>query len=488
MSLLEEIQQNILDIQDNIDICGLRNQRGMRPAEVVGSDRSSGIEREAPVFELDATHDPARRSFVEAANLAGADFPLQNLPFGIFRLEGGTVGRGGVAIGDKILDLAAAQAASLLSGTAETAAAAASRPKLNVLMALGNEPARALRARLADLLDTAGPERRKVEAMADRLLVPMAAATLELPTAIGDFTDFLTSSFHSERLAPSGKVTPNFKSMPIAYHSRASSVRVSGGTVTRPHGQWLDADGAPQFGPSLALDYELEVGAYIGMGNALGSPIALDAARSHIFGFCLLNDWSVRDVQRWESLPLGPFLAKSLSTSVSPWVITEAAMRPFRTAAFRRPEGDPAPLPYLASEREGDSGGYDLSLSSSLLTPRLRQAGQAPERVTSTNFKHMYWTFAQMVTHHASNGCNLMPGDLIGSGTTSGPTDESRACLAELTARGSKPLNLANGEARAWLEDGDEVIFRGRAERDGFVSIGFGECRGMIGKAVSWPD
>ncbi|SED31032.1 fumarylacetoacetate hydrolase [Rhizobiales bacterium GAS191] len=439
------------------------------------------------MLETDATHDPARRSFVETANLARADFPLQNLPFGIFRRQGDKAGRGGVAIGDQIFDLAAAREVSLFSGLAETAAVAACEPKLNALMALGNQPAQALRARLANLLDAEGPERRKLEAMADRLLVPMAEAVMELPTTIGNFTDFLTSSFHSERLAPSGKVAANFKSMPIAYHSRASSVRVSGGTVLRPHGQWLDEAGAPHFGPSLALDYELELGAYIGAGNALGSPIALDDARAHIFGYCLLNDWSVRDVQRWESNPLGPFLAKSLSTSVSPWVITEAAMRPFRTAAFARPQGDPAPLPYLASERERESGGFDLKLRASLLTPRLREGKQAPERVTSTNFKHMYWTLAQMLTHHASNGCNLMPGDLIGSGTTSGPTDQSRACLAEITTRGTKPLALPNGETRAWLEDGDEVIFRARAERQGFTSIGFGECRGTIGPAVAWP-
>jgi fumarylacetoacetase len=311
---------------------------------------------------------------------------------------------------------------------------------------------------------------------------------MELPTAVGNFTDFLTSSFHSERLAPAGKVAANFKSMPIAYHSRASSVRVSGGTIGRPHGQWLDGQGGVQFGPTQALDYELEVGAYIGPGNALGEPVGIEGAREQIFGYCLLNDWSVRDVQRWESVPLGPFLAKSLSTSVSPWVITEAALRPFRTAAFSRPPGDPAPLPYLASDRERDSGGFDLKLRASLLTPRMRASRHGPERITSTNFKHMYWTFAQMVAHHTSNGCNLMPGDIIGSGTTSGPSEESRACLAEITARGTKPLTLPNGETRAWLEDGDEVIFRAKAERQGFTPIGFGECRGVIAPAIAWPS
>jgi fumarylacetoacetase len=439
------------------------------------------------VLDTDATHDPARRSFVEAANLARADFPLQNLPFGVFRRPRDKVGRGGAAIGDKIFDLAAGQEAGLFSGLAAKAAIAASGPKLNALMALGNRAASSLRARLCNLLDAKGPERKKVEALADRLLVPMDQAVMELPTAVGNFTDFLTSSYHSERLAPSGKVAANFKSMPIAYHSRASSVRVSGETIRRPHGQWLDEAGVPQFGPSRALDYELEVAAFIGKGNALGEPIAIDDARHHIFGYCLLNDWSARDVQRWESAPLGPFLCKSLSTSISPWVITEAAMRPFRSSPCPRPAGDPAALPYLASKRESESGGFDLKLRAYLLTEGMRESRPAPARITSTNFKHMYWTFAQMVAHHASNGCNLVPGDIIGSGTTSGPSEESRACLAEITERGKKPLVLPNGETRGWLEDGDEVILRARAERQGFTSIGFGECSGVIGPAIEWP-
>jgi fumarylacetoacetase len=242
-----------------------------------------------------------------------------------------------------------------------------------------------------------------------------------------------------------------------------------------------------RFGPTRALDYELEVGAFIGIGNELGRPIPIEDARAHIFGYCLLNDWSARDIQRAESVPLGPFLAKSLSTSTSPWVITEAAMRPFRTPAFTRPPGDPAPLPYLDTPRERESGGFDLKLRASLITKRMREARQGAERITSTNFKHMYWTFAQMLTHHASNGCNLTPGDIIASGTTSGPSEESRACLAEITSRGANPITLPNGETREWLEDGDEVIFRARAEREGFTPIGFGECRGVIGPAVDWP-
>ncbi len=432
--------------------------------------------------ELNRTHDPARRSFVEAANESGCDFPIQNLPFGVFRRAGDAAGRCGVAIGDKILDLAAARDETLFSGPAEEAAAAASGPDLNRLMGLGRDAVSALRARLGDLLDAAGPEREKVE----RLLVPLSEAEMDLPARVGDFTDFLTSGYHSTRLSPTRALAANFMSMPIAYHSRASSVRVSGGTIVRPNVQSSDGN-AVRFGPTAQLDYELELGAFIGRGNALGEPLALDEAAERLFGYCLLNDWSVRDVQRWESTPLGPFLAKSLSTSISPWVVTEEAMRPFRAPAFRRPEGEPAPLPHLSSPRDQESGGLDLRLEAYLQTSRMREAGTPPMRITDTNFMHMYWTLGQMVTHHMSNGCNLVPGDLIGSGTTSGPTDESRACLAEATERGTKAIALPGGETRIWLEDGDEVIFRGRAEREGFASLGFGECRGTIGPAVPWP-
>jgi len=435
------------------------------------------------VLGTDVTHDPARRSFVEAANLARADFPLQNLPFGIFKRPSDEVGRGGVAIGDRILDLARGHEAGLFSGAAEAGAAAAKGPVLNPLMALGNDVASALRARLCNLLDTESRERDKVEPH----LVPMSEVSMQMPVAVGDFTDFLTSSFHSERLSPTGKVPPSFKTMPIAYHSRASSVRVGGRAIARPNGQWLDADNIMRFGPTRALDFELEVGAFIGLGNDLGAPIAIENARKHIFGYCLLNDWSARDVQRVESVPLGPFLAKSFSTSISPWIITEAAMRPFRTPSFVRPASDPAALAYLTSQRERENGGFDLKLRASIVTRRMREARQGAERITSTNFKHMYWTFAQMLAHHTSNGCNLMPGDLIGSGTASGPSEESRACLAEITSRGTNPITLSNGETRSWLEDGDEVIFRARAEREGFTPIGFGECRGIIGPALDWP-
>ncbi len=445
--------------------------------------------------ETDATHDPQRRSFVAAANRPGADFPLQNLPLGVFQRPGDTP-RGGIAIGDHILDLAAASDAGLFSGGAAVAAEAAREPALNALMALGHGPAAALRAQAFDLLEAAGAGR------GGACLVPMADVTMHLPARIGDFTDFLTSSFHSSRLSPAGKPGDNFHTLPIAYHSRASSVRPSGstavhstavhstavpGTVVRPHGQWRDETGAMRFGPTEQFDYELELGAFIGPGNALGEPIGIDAAPDQLFGYCLLNDWSVRDVQRWESAPLGPFQAKSVGTTISPWVVTAAALLPFQAAAFPRGDGEPAPMPHLASARQAASGGLDLQLYADLLTPQMRAAGAGPERLTDTNFVHMYWTFAQMVTHHASNGCDLRPGDLLGSGTASGPTDASRACLAEINARGTKSFTLANGERRMWLEDGDEVIFQARAERAGFVSIGFGECRATVAPAVTWP-
>lgn len=434
---------------------------------------------------LNATHDPARRSWVESANRDDTDFPIQNLPFGIFRMAG-EAPHGGVAIGDRIVDLALLSQSGLLTGAAADAARAASGATLNPLMALGNGPASALRARLSDLLRVDGPERATVERAADRLLVPMPQATLELPAAIGGFTDYLCSIYHTRRLGQNN-IPPSFKYMPVAYNGRASSVRVSGEALKRPNVQYPEADGAIAFGPEPRLDFELELGAFVGPGTTLGAPVSVAAARDQIFGYCLLNDWSARSVQRWEMPPLGPFRGKSLSTSISPWVVTAEALAPFRAPAFAREAGYPAPLPYLASPYEVGEGGLDIALDAFLLTEAMRRAGHAPARVTATNANNAYWTFAQLVTDHAANGCNLRPGDLIGSGTLSGPTDESRACIAELTMNGSETLRLPDGETRAWLDDGDEVIFRGRASRAGYVSIGFGECRGRIDPAVPWP-
>lgn len=437
------------------------------------------------MVKLNDTHDPKRQSWIASANAADTDFPIQNLPFGVFR-RGGEVARGGVAIGDSIVDLAEAAKAGLFSGEAAEAARAASGPALNPLFALGTGAASALRAQLSDLLRADSPDKGRVERMADRLLMPMSAATMELPAHVGSYTDYLCSSFHAGRMA-SGLPEP-FKYLPIAYHSRASSIVVSGTPVRRPNGEFRAADGEVRFGPEPSQDYELELAAVIATGNPLGTPLHIDRAAEQIFGYCLLNDWSARGIQMWESRPLGPFLGKSQSTTISPWVVTSEALAPFRCAAFARPDGDPKPMPHLFSEADQAEGGIDLALEAYILTPRMREQGAAPARVTNTNFKHIYWTFAQMVAHHMSNGCNLQPGDLLASGTCSGPTDDSRACLAELSARGTVDIKLPNGEARRFLADGDEVIFRARTARPGQVSIGFGECRGRIEPAVPWPS
>ena len=424
---------------------------------------------------LNATHDPARRSIVPSANEPETDFPIQNLPLGIFSRGAGEQPRPGMAIGDQIVDLAAVQKAGALDGKADEAVrASAQGPGLNALMALGNVHASALRGQLSDLLSAAGSARIDIRPM----LVPMWEATLHLPTNVRNFTDFLTSSNHSVRLNPTGVLAKNFMSLPLAYHSRASSVRLSG-DVKRPNVQQFDGT-TVSFGPTQEMDFELEVGAFIGPGNELGDPIRIRDAANHLFGFCLLNDWSVRDTQRWESPPLGPFLSKSLSTTISPWVVTEEALRPFRTHALRRGEGEWAPLPHMTDDADQTNGALDLDLEALLLTTAMRDAGEAPARITATNAKHLYWTFAQMLTHHSSNGCNMLPGDLIGSGTVSGPVPESRACLAEVNKRGSEAFTLPNGESRTWLEDGDEVILRARARREGFVSIAFGACVGRL--------
>ncbi len=439
--------------------------------------------------ELNATHDPARRSWVESANEPDCDFPIQNLPHGVFCWPGEQP-RGGVAIGDAILDMAAAVEAGLFAGIPAEAARAAAEPTLNRLMGMGNGAASALRARISDLLRADHPDAARFAGMSERLLVPMDEVEMRLPAAIGAFTDFLTSLYHTERGGrqrnPENPLPPAFKHLPVAYNSRASSVRVSGEAVRRPNGQRQRPDGSVHFGPCEGQDFELELGMFVGPGNLLGEPIPLRAAPEHMWGFCLVNDWSARDIQRWESTPLGPFLSKSLSTSVSPWVVTAEALAPFRAPALVRPSGDPAPLPHLHGALDQAEGGFDIDLDAWLLTPRMAEEGAAPARITRTNFLHMYWTLGQMLTHHASNGCNLRPGDLIASGTASGPTDDSRACLSEIT-RGRDPLALPNGETRLWLEDGDEVIFRGRARRDGHIAIGFGECRGRIDPAPAWP-
>jgi fumarylacetoacetase len=427
----------------------------------------------------DETHDPALTSWVESAERAGTDFPIQNLPFGVFRHpDRDEMPRVGVAIGDCILDVTAARHAELLGGLAARAAEACDAPALNELLALGREHWRALRLELSRLLRTGSPRR-------EDLLVPMDRAQLLRPARVGDYSDFYASVHHATNVGsmfrPDNPLLPNYKYVPIGYHGRASSIVPSGTEVRRPNGQIKDAQAAgPVFGPARLLDYETEVGAFIGPGNTLGQPIPLAEAEEHIFGLCLVNDWSARDIQTWEYQPLGPFLAKNFATTVSPWVVTLEALAPFRAPAYIRPAGDPAPLAYLDSEADRVRGGFDLELEVWLSSRSMRAAGTPPMRLSRARFADMYWTLGQMVAHHTSNGCNLQPGDLIASGTVSGATKDSRGCMLELTWRGTEPIELPGGETRRFLEDGDEVIMRGTCERPGARRIGFGECRGEV--------
>jgi fumarylacetoacetase len=430
---------------------------------------------------IDATHDPALTSWVAAANRDGGDFPVQNLPFAAFRRAGsGEAFRGGVAIGEDVLDLGALAAAQPFEGAASEALAAAAQPTLNALMGAGAPAAAALRGALSQALRTGSPHAARLRA----LLVPQAAAEYALAAEVGDYTDFYASIYHATAVGrlfrPDNPLLPNYKWVPIAYHGRASSLRVSGYDFARPRGQLLPAGATvPELAPTRRLDYELEVGIFIGRGNALGASVPLAAAESHVFGLCLLNDWSARDVQSWEYQPLGPFLAKNFATSVSPWVVTLEALAPFR-AAWQRPAGEPPPLAYLDSAQQRAAGAFDVELEVWLETARMRAAGGAPQRLSHANFRDSWWTVAQMVAHHTVNGCNLEPGDLLGSGTQSGPELEQAGSLLELSAGGKRPVTLASGEQRTFLEDGDRVTFRAWCQRPGFRRIGFGELSGTV--------
>lgn len=428
---------------------------------------------------IDETHDAQRLSWVESAN-AGGDFPIQNLPLGIFS-RSGEAPRGGVAIGDAILDLPALARSGLLSGEALTAAEAASAPTLNALLALGAAPRRALRRAVSALLSQDAPERARIEP----LLVPVGDATMHLPAHIGDYTDFYVGIHHATTVGslfrPDNPLLPNYKHVPIAYHGRASTVRPSGTPVIRPLGQTKAPDAQePTFGPAARLDYELELGVWLATGNAQGSPIPVGEAQDHIAGLTLLNDWSARDMQAWEYQPLGPFLAKNFLTTVSPWLVTMEALAPFRQAQPPRPEGDPRPLPYLWDEADQVAGSFALNLEVHLSSAAMREQGLAPQRLSHGSADAMYWTIAQMVTHHASNGCALQSGDLLGTGTLSGPGEDSQGSLMEITRSGAKRLTLPSGETRAFLEDGDELALSGRFEAEGFRSIGFGACTGIV--------
>jgi fumarylacetoacetase len=430
---------------------------------------------------LNFTHDPAQRSWVGSANVSGGDFPLQNLPFGVFRRAGSAESfRGGVAIGDAVLDLGALHVLGLWEGQAAEALAVCTQPALNAFMALGPEAAGALRAALSLAL-------REDSAVAERLrphLVPQAAAEYRLAAEVGDFTDFYASIHHATAvwrlLRPENPLLPNYKWIPIAYHGRASSVRVSGQQFRRPRGQLMPPGATqPQLAATRRLDYELELGVFVGCGNALGSPVPLSEAERHAFGLCLLNDWSARDVQAWEYQPLGPFLSKSFATTVSAWVVTMEALAPFRVP-WVRPAGEAEPLAYLDDPGIRECGAIDIQLQAWLDTARMRAGGIPAQRLSQSSFRDSWWTIAHMLAHHTVNGCNLKSGDLLGSGTQSGPLPEQAGSLLELTAGGKQPIALAGGESRTFLEDGDRVTLRGWCERPGYVRIGFGEVCGTV--------
>jgi fumarylacetoacetase len=419
------------------------------------------------------------RSWVEHAN-GHRDFPLQNLPLGIFSRPG-EAQRCGVAIGDAILDLEAVLAAGLFAGQAKAAVEAAGGGALNAFFALGRAARVALRERLLVLLG----EHSEHQAALEAALYPASECQLHLPAKVGDYTDFYVGIQHATNVGklfrPDNPLLPNYKYVPIGYHGRASTLRPSGTEVRRPKGQTLPAGHTePSFGPCARLDYELELGIWIGQGNDMGEAIPIAEADQHLAGLCLLNDWSARDIQAWEYQPLGPFLSKSFITSISPWVVTAEALEPFRCAQPARPDGDPQPLPYLLDPRDQANGAFDIELEVLLLTERMREQGLPAHRLALSNTLNMYWTVAQLIAHHSVNGCQLQPGDLFGSGTLSGATPDAYGSLLETTVGGKQPVELASGEVRKFLEDGDEIILRARCQRDGVASIGFGECRGKI--------
>ncbi|MBV1775220.1 fumarylacetoacetase [Burkholderiaceae bacterium DAT-1] len=435
---------------------------------------------------LNETHDVSLRSWVASAQRAGQDFTIQNLPFAVFRRKGSSEAyRGGIAIGDEILDLAAVAAAGVFEGDAAAGISAAAESTLNRFMGMGQSVWSAVRLAVSRALREGSP----LEGTLKTALVAQSDAEYAVAARIGDYTDFYTSVHHATNVGklfrPDNPLLPNYKWIPIGYHGRASSIDVSGQTFRRPVGQ-LMPPGAEQ--PIVAsckrLDYELEMGAFIGTGNALGDRIGIDAAESHIFGLCLLNDWSARDVQAWEYQPLGPFLAKNFATTISPWIVTLEALAPYR-AAFERPASDPQPLAYLDSANVRSQGAFDIQLEVWLETPGMRDAGSGAVKLSGSNFRDAYWTWSQMVTHHAFGGCNLQPGDLLGSGTQSGPNKGEEGSLLELTVGGKQPIALANGEERTFLLDGDTIIFKGYCEKAGAARVGFGEVAGTVLPAQS---
>lgn len=438
------------------------------------------------IWTLDETHDPNAESWVPSANLETSAFGLQNLPYGVATAGNDAEAVIVVAIGDQALNLSACAVAGLLDETfGADARGILCRDDLNALMARSPAEWRALRLWLHRAL-RAGSE---MQSSIEGFLLPVETLQMRVPARIGDYTDFYCSVEHATNVGklfrPDNPLLPNFKSLPVGYHGRASSIGVSGAEVRRPNGQ-IRVDGDIVFAPSRMLDYELELGVFIGGGRNDSGVHRLSEARERLFGVCLVNDWSARDIQAWEYQPLGPFLSKSFVTTISPWVVTMDALAPFRVAARERLADDPALLDYLADQDEAEGGALNIDLTVRLESAAMRERGDQPLTVTRANAAGLYWTFAQMITHHMSNGCPMMPGDMIASGTISGEAPGSQGCLLELTRRGAEPLDLGNGESRSFLQDGDEIVLEGRCEREGFRAIGFGECRGAVLPASDW--
>ncbi|MDP9200789.1 MAG: fumarylacetoacetase [Gemmatimonadota bacterium] len=434
---------------------------------------------------MNETHDPSLTSWIESANTPDTDFPIQNLPFGVFSRRGESERRVGVAIGDKIVDIGESLSANLWTGEARDVARWCDRPTLNELMEAPKNSLSRFRARVSELLAGTPGDEGAINPLPPGVLVQMSDARMHPPAEIGDYTDFYSSIYHATNVGklfrPDNPLLPNYKYVPIGYHGRASSIVLSGSDVIRPNGQALPpGSAAPTFAPSQMLDYEAEVGFFVGKGNELGNPIDIEDAEEHLFGVCLVNDWSARDIQSWEYQPLGPFLSKNFATSISPWVVTWEALEPYRVPAFFRSPGDPAPLPYLSSEKDRNEGGIDLVIEVYIRSMMMREGHMRPSRLSAASLADIYWTAAQMLTHHASNGCNLRPGDLFASGTVSGPERESQGCMLELTRRGAEPIVLPTGEERKFLHDGDEIIMRGHLQREGAARIGLGQCSGLI--------
>ena len=430
---------------------------------------------------LNKTHDPALKSWVTSANSAETDFPIQNLPFAILRRKDSTENfRSATAIGDYALDLTALVENELVSDQFNACLGS----KLNNLMGAGSSVWSTIRAELSELLAEGNTDIDRIE----KCLIPLSDIEYNVPANIGDYTDFYTSIHHATNIGrlfrPDNPLLPNYEWVPIGYHGRSSSIGVSGQSFPRPVGQLMLPDAQePIVEPCRRLDYEMEIGIFVGEGNPLGQPVSIDQAEDHIFGLCLLNDWSARDIQAWEYQPLGPFLAKNFASTISPWIVTLEALAPFR-APFAREEGHPSPLPYLSSERNTKTGAVDMQLEVLIQTRAMQTASAEPERLSLSNFTDSFWTMAQMFAHHTINGCNLRPGDFFGSGTMSGSTEGSQAALIEITRGGKEPITLRNGETRTFLEDGDTILLKARCEREGCVSIGFGSCEGTLLQAA----